>query len=278
MRKESFYIFCDESIKKGRYYSNFYGGLLINKKNYEKVNNILKSKIQDLSIENTELKWSIVNTFGLENYIQIMDVFFELIKQNDIKVRIMFTDNRFLAHNLSNAHYKKEYHLLYYQFIKHAFGFSHLQSDIPIDVEFFFDELPDNKEKNNEFKRYIYGLQYLPKFYESKISIKKESIYEVDSKKHILMQCLDIVLGAMAFRLNDMHKEKNVETNRRGKRTIAKEKLYKHINRKIREMRPNFNIGITTGVDGDYLNRFLHPYRHWLFIPKNASYDTDEDE
>ena len=39
------------------------------------------------------------------------------------------------------------------------------------------------------------------------------------------MQCLDIVLGAMAFRLNDMHKEKRPDTNRRGKRTIAKEKL-----------------------------------------------------
>lgn len=273
--KEAFYIFCDESIKKGKYYSNFYGGLLLHKKDYESVNNILLSKLQDLNIENTELKWSIVNTFGLQNYMEMMDVFFELVKQNIIKVRIMFTDNRFLAKDLSIAHYKKEYHLLYYQFIKHAFGFPHLYSDIPIDVEFFFDELPDKKEKNDEFKRFIYGLQFLPILSQSKISIKKESIYEVDSKKHILMQCLDIVLGAMGFRLNDMHREKVEGTNRRGKRTVAKEKLYKHINKKIREIRPHFNIGVSTGTDNDYLNRFLHPYRHWLFMPRNASYDIE---
>lgn len=277
MKNESFYIFCDESLKKGRFYSNFYGGLLINKKDFEKVNNILLSKLQDLDFENTELKWSSVNTFGLQNYVQIMDTFFELVKQNILKIRIMFTDNRFLAQNLSNTHYKKEYHLLYYQFIKHAFGFPHLNSDIPIDLEFFFDELPDKKEKNDEFKNFIYGLQFLPNLIKSKISIKKESIYEVDSKKHILMQCLDIVLGAMAFRLNDMHKEKNIQTNKRGKRTIAKERLYKHINKKISEIRPNFNIGVTTGIDDDHLNRYLHPYRHWLFIPKKASYYVDDE-
>lgn len=278
MREKGFYIFCDESIKKGRYYSNFYGGLLIDTKDFEKVNNTLLSKLYDLNIENSELKWSIVNTFGVQNYMEMIDVFFEFVKNNVIKVRIMFTDNRFLAQNLSNEHYKKEYHLLYYQFLKHSFGFSHLYSDIPIDLQFFFDELPDKKEKNDEFKRYIYGLQFLPEWSKSKIVIRKESIYEVDSKKHILLQCLDIVLGAMAFRLNDMHLEKLQDTNRRGKRTIAKEKLYKHINKKIRELRPNFNIGITTGKDGDYLNMFLHPYRHWLFIPRNASYVADDEQ
>ncbi len=43
-----------------------------------------------------------------------------------------------------------------------------------------------------------------------------------------------IVLGAMAFRLNNGHKEKPVGQNRRGKRTIAKEKLYKFIYSRIR--------------------------------------------
>ncbi|MCO7317323.1 DUF3800 domain-containing protein [Riemerella anatipestifer] len=274
-----FYIFCDESIKKGKYYSNFYGGLLIDKNDFEKANNLLLSSLRDLNIENSELKWSSVNTYGLQSYVQMMNVFFELIKNNTIKVRIMFTDNRFLTQDLPREYHKKEYHLLYYQFLKHAFGLSYINSDIPIDLEIFFDELPDKKQKNEDFKKFVYGIQFLPNFISSKINIKKEAIYEVDSKKHLLMQCLDVVLGAIAFRLNDMHKEKPVGSRRRGKRTIAKEKLYKHINKKIREICPNFNIGITTGTDGDLLNRFLHPYRHWLFIPKNASYGTnDEDE
>ena len=97
--------------------------------------------------------------------------------------------------------------------------------------------------------------------------VKKESIYEVDSKKHILMQCIDVVLGAMAFRLNDLHKEKPKGTMQRGKRTIAKEKLYKHINKKIRETRTNFNIGKSTSLDGNYQNTFNNPYMHWIFTP-----------
>jgi hypothetical protein len=272
-----FYIFCDESLKKGKFYSNFYGGLIIDKIEFEKVKNALTSRVQDLEIENTELKWGNVNTFKLEQYKSIIDTFFEFIKSNVIKIRIMFTDNRFIANNLSKEHNDNQYHILYYHFLKLAFGLKFLNSDIPIDLEIFFDKLPDSDKKNEQFKNYIYGIQFLPEFTEAKISIKKDSIYEVDSKKHILMQCLDVVLGAMAFRLNDLHKEIPDGAKRRGKRTLAKEKLYKHINKKIRETRANFNVGITTGIDGDYQNIFFHPYRHWLFIPSSKTVESGDD-
>ena len=82
----------------------------------------------------------------------------------------------------------------------------------------------------------------------------------------------------MAFRLNNLHKEIPIGEKRRGKRTIAKEKLYKFIHKKICEIRPNFNIGITTGIDGDIYNRFLHPYRHWLFIPNSSKSQYEEEQ
>lgn len=272
-----FYIFCDESLKRGKYYSNFYGGILIDKIDFEKVKNVLLSKVQDLEFENSELKWSNVNTFKLEQYKSVTDVFFEFVKTNVIKVRIMFTDNRFIPTQLTKEHRDNQYHILYYHFIKLAFGLKYLTSDIPIDLEIFFDKLPDTQRKNEQFKNFIYGIQYLPEFIESKIKIKKESIYEVDSKKHILMQCLDVVLGAMAFRLNDLHKEKPEGSKTRGKRTLAKEKLYKHINKKIRETRANFNIGITTGLDGNSPNLFFQPYRHWLFIPSSKTVESGDE-
>lgn len=52
-------------------------------------------------------------------------------------------------------------------------------------------------------------------------------IAEVDSKNHVILQCIDIALGSMNFKLNNMDKEKMPNSNRCGKRTIAKEKLYK---------------------------------------------------
>lgn len=263
-----FYIFCDESVKKDKLYSNFYGGVILDKKDFESANNVLLSKKLDLLMEDSELKWQNINAYRVKEYCEMMDVFFEFIKLGVIKARIMFTDNRFLPRNITEIHRENEYHLLYYQFVKHAFGFQFLHSDEPLELELFFDYLPNKKEKNDIFKGFIYGLQFLPELLDAKISIKKESIYEVDSKKHIILQCLDVVLGAMAFRLNQHHKAIPEGQKRRGKRTVAKEIVYKHIYKRICETRQNFNIGMSTGLDSNPYNIFAHSYRHWLFIPK----------
>ena len=268
-----FYIFCDESLKAGKKYSNFYGGVIIRKSDFEWVKNALLSKMQALNLEDSELKWQNINVLRLEPYKIMMDVFFELVKQDIVKVRIMFTDNRLRPTKLTENHKNKQYHILYYHFLKHAFGLKYISSKSITDLEVFFDNIPDKEEKNREFKRYVFGLQFLPDFQEAKMQIKEDSIYEVDSKNHILMQCLDVVLGAMAFRLNDMHKEKPVGQLKRGKRTVAKEKVYQHINKLIREIRPNFNIGMTTGIDGNVANRLAHSYRHWLFVPSAYEYE-----
>jgi hypothetical protein len=86
---------------------------------------------------------------------------------------------------------------------------------------------------------------------------------------------LDVVLGAMAFRLNDMHLKKEPGQRTRGKRTIAKEKLYKHINTLIRQLYPNFNIGDSTGLGDEKENKWKQPYRHWRFIPKDFDLHPD---
>ncbi len=49
----------------------------------------------------------------------------------------------------------------------------------------------------------------------------------------------------------------NINAN---KKTIAKEKLYKRILTGIREIHPNFNIGVSTGLH-DW-NTWAIPYRH----------------
>ncbi len=85
---------------------------------------------------------------------------------------------------------------------------------------------------------------------------------------------LDVVLGSMCFRLNDKHKEIPPGKKRRGKRTIAKEKLYKHINGKIRKIRTGFNAGVNTGIIKEE-DRWSHPYRHWNFKPKEHEIDIN---
>lgn len=185
----------------------------------------------------------------------------------------MYTHNAFVAKDLTKEQRDKEYFLLYYQFFKHAFGlqFSNKTSK-RISIYPFFDQLPDTKEKNQVFKDYIFDLFNSEYFKEAKLFIhSKEDIAEAISHNHIILQCLDLILGSMEFRLNEKHKAIPEGKKRRGKRTVAKEKLYKHINAHIREIYPNFNIGETTGLKDDIENRWKHPYRHWKFMPSNKA-------
>lgn len=158
---------------------------------------------------------------------------------------------------------------MYYQFVKHAFGLEYASENLQLRL--YFDKFPDTAEKSEQFKGFLRGLTKTKRW--RTIDIKREDITEVRSHDHVLLQCLDIVLGAMAFRLNDKHKEIPRGARRRGKRTIAKEKLYKVILAEIRAIRPGFNIGVSTKTKA-LSERWSLPYMHWAFVPNDAAFDS----
>jgi Protein of unknown function (DUF3800) len=273
MPKE-YLIYCDESVEKGAFYSDFYGGVLVASDDLEQIIQSLEDCKEGLNLYN-EVKWTKVTENYLEKYKTLMDVFFGLVKSDKIKVRIMFRQSAFSATNLSDYSKNHGYFLLYYQFIKHAFGlrFANQNALQPVFLRLFFDELPDSRVKSELFKNHIFAIQSLSIFANSNVRIRRRDIAEIDSKDHVLLQCLDIVLGAMAFRLNNNHKAVAPETGKRGRRTIAKDNLYKHIWAKIQDVYPNFNIGITTGKANGWLDIWEHPYRHWSFMPSDFTID-----
>ncbi|EMY8532998.1 TPA: DUF3800 domain-containing protein [Bacillus paranthracis] len=266
-------IYCDESEKNGKFFGNFYGGALVRSIHFHEVKDALAAKKAELGFSG-EVKWQKVTANYLEKYMELMKCFFDFIKQDKVKIRIMFTHNKNLATNLTKEQRDKEYFLLYYQFFKHAFGFQYSNNTRnSISLYTYFDQLPDTKEKNREFIDYIYKLQYMEEFKKANLFFNsKDDIAEAKSHNHDILQCLDVILGAMEFRLNEKHKAKPEGQRTRGKRTIAKEKLYKFINQNIREIYPNFNIGESTGKSsiGD---KWLHPYRHWKFTPSVGKVD-----
>ena len=266
-------IYCDESEHEGMYYSNFYGGLLVQSPDLEDIIDSIASLKRELHLYK-EVKWQKVTENYLEKYKSLMALFFSFVRQGKLKARIMFTKNNFELTSLEEYHEEYRYFLLYYQFIKHAFGLQYSNNTgRRISLRIYFDKLPDTDDKREVFKDFIFGLNRFDGFRRARITIKPDQIAEVDSHNHDLLQCIDIVLGSMQFRLNDKHKVKKPGSRRRGKRTIAKEKLYKFINAEIRKVYPNFNIGISTGAQGDRANYWRHPYRHWLFVPRNAVID-----
>lgn len=84
---------------------------------------------------------------------------------------------------------------------------------------------------------------------------------------------LDIVLGSMNFRLNNLHKAKPPGVRFRARRTVAKEKLYKSILAGIHSVYPRLNVGISTGTPEGMHQRWTHPYRYWRFIPSQFRLD-----
>lgn len=264
-------LYCDESSSDGSKYSDFFGGCIINSAYLKSVEDALNAKKEELDLHG-EIKWTKVTGQYLEKYIAVIDMFFDFIKSGKIKVRIMFRDNEDKPSNYHDRHSNDDkYFKLYYQFLKNAFGLKYIPEEAgDVYLRIYLDQLPDTKEKCQKFKMYVRNIPNIRDFeaIHDRLHIREGDVADVCSHNHILLQCTDIVLGAMYFRLNGLHLEKPEGARVRGKRTIAKEKLYKHINSRICEILPNFNIGISTGARGYDDPVWNLPYSHWRFIPR----------
>lgn len=266
-------LYCDESDSSGKHFANFYGGALVESADQAEVIDRLDACKARLNLSG-ELKWQKVTEQYLPKYVEFADEVFTLVREGKLKFRVMFTQNYFSAHRLTTEQRENGFFLLYYQFIKHAFGLRHAGlAHAKTGVRVYFDKLPDTDEKCTAFKGFIVGLNDSKGFRQAGVHIRQDQLAEVDSKDHVILQALDVVLGAMQFRLNDKHKEKPEGSRVRGRRTIAKEKLYKHILRRIRNLdgRTNFNIGVSTGMTAGWESRWLDAYRHWLFKPADGT-------
>jgi len=129
--------------------------------------------------------------------------------------------------------------------------------------------MPATKEGSDRFKTYLSDMPNTAAFYGCPLVIPRDQIAEVNSHDHVLLQCIDIVMGAIQFRLNNHHLEKPADQRTRGKRTIAKEKLYKTILEEICTIHPHFNIGVSTGSRNYKNPHWESPYEHWLFTPSH---------
>jgi hypothetical protein len=260
MAEKEYILFCDESERSGKFYSNFYGGVMVASSVYEPATQALNGLKRELNLFG-EVKWEKVTERYLDRYVRLIQLFFTFMRQGGIRLRVMFRQNANEPIGLTHEHRENEYFLLYYQFIKHGFQLAgYPVHPMAPTLRLYFDQFPDTKEKATIFKDHL-----LRQLGQVPFRVLSENMAEVRSHDHVLLQCLDIVMGSMAFRLNDKHKEKISGTRSRGKRTKAKEALYKVILKEIQTLHPRFNIGMSTG--GGRL--WETPYAHWNFIPRH---------
>lgn len=260
-------LYCDESSSKGEYYSDFFGGCIISANRQKLVEKALNEKKTELNIT-AEVKWTKITENYLKKYCELIHLFFEFVRMGDIRVRIMFRKTSNQYEGGKQIKNDDRYFKLYYQFLKHSFGFS-TDKCVTGDyyVHFYLDELPDHSERANAFKDYLCGMQNIHDMARSGLHIRKRDIGEVKSHSHILLQCTDVVLGAMHFKLNKLNTVVLEKEGKRGKKTIAKEKMYKYIFKEITTIHPNFNAGISTGFRNYNYPHWESPYEHWCFVP-----------
>lgn len=263
-----YYIWTDESDATGKYYANFYGGILIKSEHLNEVLERLSAIVKEVGLEDEEIKWQKVNEFAEERYKKIIDVLFALLSEDKAKIRIFFRHRQYEAVGLTNELRRKEYPMLYYQFIKNDFGLIYSNpSHKEVRVRLLIDDMPLKGPDREEFLKAVYHLNELKTFQKANIRIHDGDIAEVNSKRHLPLQVMDVVLGAMCFRLNDKHKERGMD-GKRAKRNIVKERIYKYIRTKIWQLHPGFNIGVTTPINKQS-DLWERPYLHWNFVPRN---------
>ena len=157
--------------------------------------------------------------------------------------------------------------------LKHAFGLQYSNpTSHPIRLKLYFDQFPDTVRRPTGSRIISISSNSKKRSCNANLIIRPEDIAEVVSHDHIILQCMDVILGSITFRLNDKHKVKPPGSWRRGTKTIAKDRLYRFMYKQIQSIYPKFNIGISTGHKGDLANRWHHPYRHWLFVPTNHEF------
>ncbi|MCC5849330.1 MAG: DUF3800 domain-containing protein [Verrucomicrobia bacterium] len=260
-----YWIYADESVQAGAKYSKFFGGCIVPAHKCFEIKKRLESKKYELRL-GKEMKWQRVTHQRLDDYQSMITAFFDELRAGHVRVRIMFQETKSTFSRAPEENRHDPYYKLYYQFIKHAFGLAHMPvNEQGTRLRLFLDQLPHTAEYSAQFKGFIAALPQSSQLRHQSLKLDPSHIAEVDSKSHVLLQCVDVVLGAMAFRLNEMHLVKPDGSRIRGKRTIAKDKLYRHILSEISSLKPHFNPKISTASDPFPEGTWSMPYRHWLF-------------
>jgi hypothetical protein len=271
---ERLIIFCDESVAKGPFYSHFYGGALVRAEDREALEREIAAKKGALNL-NGEVKWTKITENYADKYIELVDFIFDLVESGRLKVRIMFTQNIHIPPDFDEEKIDNQYFLLYYQFIKNAFGLRHWRqgdNHETAEVSVYIDDPPQTHAKFGRFADYIASLSSYPAFSQGGVSFPRAEVAKVNSHQHNILQAVDIILGGVQSRLNEHHTKVVPPARRRSKRARAKERVYARIKDRIWKIYPNFNVGASTGCTNKS-DRWLHPYRHWNLVAYGSTVD-----
>jgi len=268
-------IWADEAWTHGgelnRYWC-FFGGVMGPQPDVERLETEL-SKVKAAYGLKGEVKWSNVGGRNLKAYRAFVDCFIHLLQNTDLRFRQVFLDRSFVRVNELGVVEAKEdldlQFLIYYQFLKHAFGLRHLPPAPPGDTNRILARLDDHSSQKHKT-----ALESFVKGLDPPIEVRFR-----DSAKSCRLQICDLLIGAAGSHGNKMHKRRQPGQRGMTDRQQPRYELAKYIYGKLRAVdaaergSAAFNWFESTGIDGDLANRYRYKLRIWKFIPSRYHRD-----
>ena len=275
---KTFEVFADEAWTHNnplslRRYWCFLGGVFGTSEDMDRLHKPLAKIKNDYGLKG-EVKWKRIDVQNIDAYKALINCFFTFLDDDNstIRYRQMHLDRSFVSVEAFQRNQKNLYSLdvqfkVYYQFLKHHFGFKYL----PERNAKIFIKLDDHSSHRHKKELEKFSNE-LPNILERKdltVSIKY-----VKSSKHLRLQICDLLMGAAGS-----HGNKGSEIRKLGQRGMTQKQKVRHdfckfVYNKFKVLNKNkrgagaFNWFESTGIGSDMVNRYEHKARFWKFIPR----------
>lgn len=278
-------LFADEawthnSQPLGRYHY-FFGGIFGLESDLDRLDSELRKIVKKHNVK-TEIKWSKISPNHMDCYKEMIDCLADFILNHNIKYRQMFKDRSYHYENIDNLSELDIQFKLYYQFLKHAFGFQFLPvlpNNEKHKILLRLDGHSSQKHKD-ELDKFVIDLPRIL----GRLDIDIKVTY-IDSSKFLRLQVCDLVMGAAGYKGNKIDKRRPHGQRGMTKNQKLKLELANYIYEKLRDIdckdrgSKAFSWFETTGTGGDKRCYFTHKLRIWKFIPKiyrkNKGWEND---
>jgi hypothetical protein len=246
----------------------FYGGALLRSSERPRIENELLALKAQRGLHG-EIKWSLTTPARAERFGALVDRFLDFVEYGDVKLRYMWLDQRRQDTTaLSEWHREYGFYILYYYFVVFGFGLPWHNERDAVGIEFFPDTLPDEPQKRREFRDFLLRAHNARRF-RQRAPFRVTNVAAVDSTKHIILQCVDVIIGAVGYKLNKQYKAKR--GGKRSRSSVAKIELWERILDRLGAIdmgergTRSFAVGVNTGTGPEALNRWQHKFRQWDF-------------
>jgi uncharacterized protein DUF3800 len=199
-----YHIYCDESRQtKDRFM--ILAGVVINAKSIEDVVDKLRA-FRERAKMTAELKWTKVSRGKLNQYKEIIDIFVDFTSSNVVHFKALIFDCHQIDHrSFSDGDNEVGFYKFYYQLLLHCFGKPYCTTEHPMRFMVFLDE------RNTTYKLTTLKA-FLNRGMASKFGIQSSPFRQIEprnSHKCDITQMLDIVVGAVGYQRNMLHRRKD---------------------------------------------------------------------